>query len=234
MRSTVERSRMFWYAPQTTIAGSTTRTETIKGVDDRDGGRDAELLGREQWGGYQHSESERRRQRGAQQRRTGSREGPDRRFLRIAQSGELLPVAVNHVDRVVHPDPDRQRRDDRRDQCVGDVQQRHRAQHADEDEHDRPHGDDPQRRLAQRHPEEEMARMPRATAIVVLIAPVCPPVIWSVTATAATSVRNRRDGVVVAEPERLDFLLEQSSFPHGKVQSRSGTGAASYRCLPDR
>ena len=30
MRSTMERSRMFWKAPQTTIAGSTTKIETTK------------------------------------------------------------------------------------------------------------------------------------------------------------------------------------------------------------
>ena len=66
----------------------------------------AELLGGKERRGYQHSEAERGRQRGAQQRGAGSRQGLDRRFLRVAQAGEFLTVAVNDVDGVAHPDPD--------------------------------------------------------------------------------------------------------------------------------
>ena len=120
MRSTMERIRAFWYAPQTTIAGSTTRTETGQGVDDRDGRRDAELLGRKQRRRNQHPEPERSGESRAQQSRTGGRERPDSGPLGVAQAGELLPVTMDHVDGVVHADPDRQRRDDRSDQrCRG-------------------------------------------------------------------------------------------------------------------
>ena len=91
-------------------------------------------------------------------------------LLRAAEAGELLPVAMNHVDRVVHPDPDRQRRDDRGDQRVGNAQQRHRAQYGYEHEYDRPHRDYSQGMGWRRVSQKKMERMPRATAMVVLIA----------------------------------------------------------------
>ena len=80
-RSTIERSRMFWYARQTVITGGTSRIENIS---------------------------------------------------------EYAMVIAG----VVHPDTDREGRDDEGDQCVGNTQQCHRAQHTDEDEHDRPHSED--------------------------------------------------------------------------------------------
>ena len=40
----------------------------------------------------------------------------DRRRLRGAPLGELFPVAMDHVDRVVHADPDREHRGDRGDE----------------------------------------------------------------------------------------------------------------------
>ncbi len=66
--------------------------------------------GNSQRRGRQHSQPERGRQCRAQQRRPSGRERADCRFLRVAQAGELLPVAMNHMDGVVHADPDRERR----------------------------------------------------------------------------------------------------------------------------
>ena len=106
--------------------------------------------GNSQRRGRQHSQPERGRQCSAQQRRPSGRERADCRFLRVAQAGELFPVAMNHMDGVVNADPDRERRDD----GVRDAQQRHGAQHTDEHEHDGTHRDDRQRRLAQRQVEE--------------------------------------------------------------------------------
>ena len=40
---------MFWYAPQTVIAGGTTRMDTTSGVADGDRRRDPELRGHGQW-----------------------------------------------------------------------------------------------------------------------------------------------------------------------------------------
>ena len=121
--------------------------------------------------------------------------------------GELLPVAMDHVDRVVHADPDRQRGDDRGDQRVGNVQQRHRAQNPDEDEHDRPDRYDGQRGPAQRHPEEdgedaEGDRDGRADRL-------CLPVGDLVRdGDRQNALRRGGDRSVVAGPERLDLLLD--------------------------
>ena len=114
---------------------------------------------------------------------------------------------MDHVDGVVHADPDREGGDDRGDQPVGDVQQRHRAQDPDEDEHDRPDRDGPQGGPAQCDPEEEDEDAEgdghrRADRLRLAGCDLVGD------RDRQDARRRHGDGVVVAGPQRFDLLLE--------------------------
>ena len=152
-------------------------------------------------------EPQRRRHRGAQQHRTSRPERLNCRPLRFAYVGVLFTVAMNDVDGIVHPDSNGQRRDDRRDDGVGDAQQRHSAQHTDEHEDDGPHRNERQRRLANGHPEEdgedaEGHRDGRGDRRRLVFRD---GVRYR---DRDDGVGSNRDGFVIAGPERLNFLLE--------------------------
>jgi len=72
----------------------------------------------------------------------------------VAVHGVFLAVTMNHVDGVVHPDTNGERRYDRGNEGVGNTQQSHGSQHRNQDEYDRPHGYNRQRRLTYRDPEK--------------------------------------------------------------------------------